>query len=297
MIILDGGMGRELERMGAPFRRPEWSALALMQAPEKVREAHVNFLKAGAEILTTNSYAVVPFHIGEERYQSQGRDLIELSARLAQEAIKETGSQAQIAACIPPFFGSYNPAGFELHKAHEMAKLFIDTQKDVADIWLAETISSSEEAIMLCSHLSKLDKPYWLAFTITKKTHLFAKPKLRSKENIEEAIDTALMSDKHPEAILFNCCQPEIADYAIRLTRRILDQRNLTHIQCGAYANSFIKMKRRRIANSDTSELRNDITPEKYLKFAQKWKRSGATIIGGCCGIGPDHIRVLSEQL
>ena len=63
--ILDGGMGRELARMGAPFRQPEWSALALIEAPHFVRAAHDAFIAAGSQVITTNSYAVVPFHISD----------------------------------------------------------------------------------------------------------------------------------------------------------------------------------------------------------------------------------------
>ena len=53
--VLDGGMGRELQRIGAPFRQPEWSALALIEAPEYVLRAHQAFVAAGARIITTNS--------------------------------------------------------------------------------------------------------------------------------------------------------------------------------------------------------------------------------------------------
>ena len=82
VTVLDGGMGRELKRMGAPFRQPEWSALALMEAPETVVAAHRAFIEAGAEVITTNSYAVVPFHIGEERFAEDGRGLAALSGTL-----------------------------------------------------------------------------------------------------------------------------------------------------------------------------------------------------------------------
>lgn len=74
VTILDGGMGRELHRRGAPFRQPEWSALALMEAPEIVRETHLDFLRAGAQVITTNSYALVPFHIGQERFDAQAAE-------------------------------------------------------------------------------------------------------------------------------------------------------------------------------------------------------------------------------
>ena len=67
ITILDGGMGRELQRVGAPFRQPEWSAQALIEAPHYVSQVHRNFIKAGAEIITTNTYALVPFHLGQQR--------------------------------------------------------------------------------------------------------------------------------------------------------------------------------------------------------------------------------------
>ena len=74
-IILDGGMGRELLRMGAPFRQPEWSALALIEAPEFVIRAHAAFAAAGAEVLTTSNYAVVPSCLGPSRFAAQGSSL------------------------------------------------------------------------------------------------------------------------------------------------------------------------------------------------------------------------------
>jgi S-methylmethionine-dependent homocysteine/selenocysteine methylase len=68
VLLLDGGMGRQLQAMGAPFRQPEWSALALIEAPHTVQAAHAAFLHAGARVVTTNSYALVPFHLGQERF-------------------------------------------------------------------------------------------------------------------------------------------------------------------------------------------------------------------------------------
>lgn len=73
MRILDGGMSRELLRLGAELKQPEWSALALINAPDIVRKVHQEFIAAGSEVVTTNSYALVPFHIGEDRFWKEGR--------------------------------------------------------------------------------------------------------------------------------------------------------------------------------------------------------------------------------
>jgi S-methylmethionine-dependent homocysteine/selenocysteine methylase len=89
--VLDGGMGRELARRGAPFRQPEWSALALMEAPETVREVHQAYATSGARVITTNSYALVPFHIGEARFAAQGGALAALAGQLARDVADEQG--------------------------------------------------------------------------------------------------------------------------------------------------------------------------------------------------------------
>lgn len=75
MIVLDGGMSRELIALGAPFEQPEWSALSLIEAPHFVRQVHDRFVAAGADVITTNAYALVPFHLGEERFRRDGRRL------------------------------------------------------------------------------------------------------------------------------------------------------------------------------------------------------------------------------
>ena len=55
MVIFDGAMSREPERLGAPFRQPEWSALALIETSNPVRQVHADLVKSGAQIITTNS--------------------------------------------------------------------------------------------------------------------------------------------------------------------------------------------------------------------------------------------------
>ena len=106
VTILDGGMGKELRRIGAPFRQPEWSALALIEAPERVLEAHRNFVEAGAEVLITNNYAVVPYHLGDDAIAERGAELTALAGRLAREAADGADRPVLVAGSLPPLFGS-----------------------------------------------------------------------------------------------------------------------------------------------------------------------------------------------
>ncbi|MGO7550740.1 homocysteine S-methyltransferase family protein, partial [Rhizobium leguminosarum] len=73
-------------RLGAELKQPEWSSLALINAPDIVRKVHQEFISAGSEVVTTNSYALVPFHIGEDRFWKEGAALLRLAGRLAREA-------------------------------------------------------------------------------------------------------------------------------------------------------------------------------------------------------------------
>lgn len=141
IIILDGGMGRELARRGAPFRQPEWSALALTEAPEAVVQTHLDFIRAGSQVITANSYAVVPFHIGA-RFEHEAQTLADTAGKLARQAAGESGRPVRVAASLPPLFGSYRPDLFDVTKAPAMAQPLVQGLSPHVDIWLAETQSS-----------------------------------------------------------------------------------------------------------------------------------------------------------
>lgn len=286
-IILDGGMGRELERMGAPFRQPEWSALALMETPELVRKAHTSFIKSGAEIITTNSYAVIPFHIGQEIFDAHGRDLIALSAKLAREAADEAQADVRVAGCIPPMFGSYQPELFDAGKAADMLQTFFDAQAPYVDLWIAETISSKAEAEAVCKAHAGRDEPLWLAYCPAEDAPM----QLRSGEDLG-ALITYTAKETEAEAVLFNCCAIEDVEGAVRLARDIVPSRD--DLLVGAYANAFTKMGDD-AANEELSDIRGEVTPAFYARAARLWAEAGADILGGCCGISPAHIKALRD--
>lgn len=290
MKILDGGFGRELARRGAPFRQPEWSALALTEAPEIVKEVHLDFIRAGAEVITTNNYAVVPFHIGQDRFDNEVRDLVQVAVNQAKLAVSESDKDVLIAGCLPPLFGSYRADLFKQEEAQKLAKPIIETLSPHVDFWLAETQSCIAEVETVHALLPKDDRDFWVSFTLQDEIQQ-EKPLLRSGENIEQIAE--LLKRLNADAVLFNCCQPEVILQAIVAIRKHLPD----HIQIGAYANAFPPQNSEVTANDGLDEVRADLNPDLYLKFAQAWKNAGATLIGGCCGIGPEHISTLSKFL
>jgi S-methylmethionine-dependent homocysteine/selenocysteine methylase len=296
-IILDGGMGRELERIGAPFSQPLWSAQALIEAPDTVIQAHLNFIDAGAQVITTNTYALVPHHLGDDLYREHSAELIALSADLAVQAREQSQKpDTLIAGCIPPVFGSYDAAAFDPETAPAMIAPFFTRQNAQVDLWIGETITSWNEARIVADMHQKHggDKPLWLALTLPDDNNGRTDQILHSGEDLEPVLKR-IMQDIRPDAILFNCCDLKDVGAAIKIATSL--KANLSaDVKIGAYANAFVKADDLRHALV-TSELRNDITPDRYLDHARSWIDAGADIVGGCCGIMPDHIRALSNSL
>ncbi len=290
--ILDGGMGRELARMGAPFRQPEWSALALMEAPEFVRAAHDSFIAAGSQVITTNSYAVVPFHISEAVFAERGAALIALSGKLAREAADAAPAQVKVAGSLPPVLGSYRPDLFEPVAAKKLLKILVDNLTEHVDTWLAETQSSIAEVEAVRDVLGDDPRPLWFSFTLQDQLDEHGQALLRSGESIEQAVAAALRLSA--SAILFNCSRPEVMAAAVTAARSALNAGNST-LDIGVYANAFEPSDNQRGANEGLSKMRQDTDPAGYLDFAKEWVAQGATMVGGCCGIGPEHIAALKQ--
>ena len=295
VTILDGGMGRELERSGAPFRQPEWSALALIESPAHVRQAHDSFARNGAEVITTNSYAVVPFHIGEERFETDGLRLADLAGQLARQTADTFG--ARVAGSLPPVLGSYRPDLFDAAKARPILKVLLEGLSPYADLWLAETQSSLAEVTLVRELLADDPRPLWLSFTLDDHDSGAvlsgaAKPTLRSGETVADAARHAASLDA--SALLFNCSQPEVMEAAVREARAALGGKP---IAIGVYANAFATEADDAAANETLHGIRADLTPPLYLGWARRWVDAGATMVGGCCGISPEHIGELARAL
>lgn len=291
ILVLDGGMGRELQRSGAPFRQPEWSALALWEAPEMVTRAHAAFVSAGADVISTNSYALVPFHIGQDRFDREARQLADLAGELARAA---AGTKARVAGSLSPVCGSYRPDLFDETVARPVLTELIAGLSPHVDFWLAETQSSIAEAVLLADLLKDDGRPKWISFTLDDNdveavASGKAAPALRSGELVADA--AVKVKALGFAALCFNCSQPEIMEAAIRAARAAAGE----DLPIGVYANAFPPQPKEATANDGLDPIREDLTPENYLGFARKWRAAGASYIGGCCGIGPEHIHALAE--
>jgi S-methylmethionine-dependent homocysteine/selenocysteine methylase len=296
ITLLDGGTGRELLRLGAPFRQPEWSALALMEGPEYVSQVHARYIEAGADLITTNSYAVVPFHIGATRFERDGAALAALSGRLARTAADAAARPVRVAGSLPPVCGSYRPDLFDAAVARPILQKLIHALQPYVDLWLAETVGSRAEMALISELVGATAKPLWVSYTLDDAA-VSVQATLRSGEPVGPAVADA--AARGARAVLFNCSQPEVMGAAVAAARRALDARaaGAAHVPVGVYANAFPPQSASAAANDELNSVRTDLGPPQYLEWVRRWLADGAEIVGGCCGVGPEHIALMRASL
>ena len=287
-VLLDGGMGRELRARGVPILDSIWSANALLVAPDVVEQVHRDYIAAGADVITTNTYGVIRDDLAKEGLAHRFAALNDLAGRLAASARQTLGRPVAIAGSLPPLRGSYRPdlvGPFE--EIEPCYRQQAEALRPHVDLYLCETMSSGVEALAAATAACRTGKPVWVSWTL----HEDRSGRLRSGETIDAA--ARLIAHLPVAAFLVNCCAPE------SITTAIPHLVALGRGPVGGYANTFrpVPVEWRLDGEKDGDgvlALRDDLDPDRYASHARAWLGRGARIIGGCCGTGPAHIARLS---
>jgi len=282
-VLLDGGMGRELRFRGVAVPETIWSAGALMTDPDVVRQIHSDYIEAGADIITTNTYGVIRSDLAKVGIEERFVELNTLACRLAVEARASSQRDVVIAGSLPPLRGSFRP---DLVGPSKEIEALYQEQADLlvpyVDLLLCETMSSAAEGRAAAKAASRTGKPVWVAWTL----HEDQPGILRSGESISDAL--AALSGLPVSGFLTNCCAPErVTDAIPRLTASGAEW-------IGGYANTFTPIPQDwTLGGQEETDglltLRGDLDPERYVVHVADWLSSGATVVGGCCGTRPAH--------
>jgi S-methylmethionine-dependent homocysteine/selenocysteine methylase len=284
-LLLDGGTGRELRRRGVPILETIWSANALVVAPEIVRDVHADYIAAGADVITTNTYGVIRSELAKEGIEDRFAELNHLAGRLAVEARDSADRHAAIAGSLPPLRGSYRPdlvGSYEdiLPRYREQ----VEHLAPYVDLFICETMSSAAEGLAAATAAAESGKPVWVSWTL----HEDRSGRLRSGETIDEA--AAAIAHLPVAAFLANCCPPESIAAAMPALVKLGP--------AGGYANAFRPVPADwELETGGLLPLREDLDPEAYAGHVAHWHADGARIVGGCCGTGPEHIARLRRLL
>jgi len=291
LTLLDGAMGTELIERGASTHDGLWSAGALLDAPEAVLDIHVDYIKSGAQIITTNTYSTIPSYLEKAGLASRYEELARKAGSIAKQAVDKTSSHIKIAASIPPLDESYRPD--LVQSPEESFPVYVKLATALipfVDYFLCETMSSIQEAEITLrgvkTALGKKKVPIWVSFTLTEEPEGC----LRSGESVELAVSRA--EEQGAQAVLFNCTSPESIEYAVGA---VADK---TKVPVGGYPNRFSEVPTNWTLDNDLVIKRNEqLNESTFVDGALRCKAKGATIYGGCCGIRPSFIRALGENL
>ena len=285
VTLLDGGMGQELVARSGDAPTPLWSTQVMIDHPGLVQAVHADYFAAGAQVATTNTYA-----IHHDRLVKAGIDgrfgALYAQALAEAAAARDAHGGGRIAGSIGPLVASYRP---ETHPPHaEAVAKYAEIARILApgvDLILCETVASIAHARAVLEGALAAGKPVWLSVTVDDEDGT----RLRSGEALAD-LGPHL---KGAAAILANCSAPEAMAAALAVLKTF-------GLPYGAYANGFREITRDFLKDSPTVsalEARPEMTPARYADFAMQWVKDGATIVGGCCETTPAHIAEIARRL
>ncbi len=292
VLVLDGALGTELQRRGVDTRLPLWSARALLSAPQVVRAIHGEYLEAGADVLTTNTFRTHRRSLAQGGLGQRARELTERAVQLAQEAVARHGRPAFVAGSIAPLEDCYSPrlVPSEPELEAEHGELAQHLAAAGCDLLLVETMNTAREAAAAAGAASATGLPVCVSFVVGaggrapgQRGQVDGEIRLLSGESLAEAVSA--VQALAPAVLMVNCVPLADMDRALEALRAAWPGRT------GLYAN---------VGRPDPLlgwELSGDVQPTAYAAHVRGWRQRQACLLGGCCGTRPAHIAALAASL
>lgn len=286
VVLLDGGMGQELRRRSSRPASPLWSAQVMLDEPDLVTAAHRDYIEAGAQVITANTYSATPQRLERDGELRLLEPLHAAALSAAHKAREESGRDVLIAGCLPPLIGSYSPdQAPDDDTCLQSYRQLVATQAEGVDLFICETMSLAREARAATTAAAERNMRVWTSFTVDDGDGT----RLRSGESLIEAARAVV--EAGAERVMVNCSVPEAVTTAMNELAGL-------GVGFGGFANGFTSVEALKPGGTvDVLEARTDLDPAAYAEHALGWVEQGASVVGGCCEVGPDHIAALAERL
>ena len=294
IIILDGAIGTELERLGAPMHQAAWCATAMDTHLDQVRAVHRGYIEAGADVITANTYATTHSALESGGLLDRMQDWNRLAVEVAREEMlsSEVERPLYLAGSVSNF-GNFGQIPDEVVRPHFREQAEILTGAGV-DLLLLETLGAQTSTIVaIIEEVLDTGLPVWVAVScvhdgISGEVHLGVEESQSSSEHrrvhepLERVAET--VSRAGGSALLLMHSDLKAILPGLEVTRKHYPGRR------GAYPNAGYWLR-------PEWSFVDQVSPEDYLDEARAWVATGAQIVGGCCGIGPSHIEALHRGL
>ena len=284
VIVLDGAMGTELERRGVPMDDAAWSAAALITHPDTVREVHEDYIRAGADVITTNTFATARHVLEPAEMGEQFRELNTRAVTLAKQARENAADRPVfIAGSISTFTARYD---YSYEPRAEKARANYREQAEVlaesgVDVIALEMMRDLEQTTYALEAAVGTRLPIWVGYSC-KTTDEGTVVLWDGDHTLAEALEQIPTMGASLVSIMHTLSEDTPA--ALReVTSRWSGA-------LGAYPHygEFVM---------PNWQFIDTVSPGAFAAEAEQWLELGAQLIGGCCGIAPEHIRLLKERL
>ena len=292
--ILDGGMGQHLLAKGLKPKGSLWSATALIDKKhhQLIIDAHLDFIKSGAEVIITNNFSARRSRMIQNNVEKHFDYANEKAGELALKAKEISKKNVLIAGSLP---GQNNTYVLDQRDRKIIEKGFYDQAKLIkpfVDFFYLDVLCGSKECKLALNVTEKLNLPVLVGL------HVKKNGKLPSNESISEVVEKC--KNKNWLGLVFACVSPEIVENSIDEIKDLKVpfgfKANLWKTEEPVPVHKFASPSDKIATNpAETMGTRDDYTDVKFLEFSKKMLGKGATILGGCCESKPSHINKISS--
>ena len=282
IFLLDGATGSELDRAGVDIGMPLWSANAILEAPEILRQVHIAYLEAGARAISTNTFRTHERSLAKSGMGERAEELTAKAVEIARSAVDEVNTDALVFGSVAPLEDCYSPElapDIETCKQEhgQMIQCLVEAGVDLV---LIETMCSAHEAIAAAEAAQEHTPNAWaISFCLSTDGLGF----LLDGNHISEVIPAI----EDSQFVGINCVPAPMLAEQVQHLRQVLPD----NIPIAAYGNVGY-------ADEDGGWVSTDaVKPNRFAEYAMQWVDSGASIIGGCCGTTPKTIASIQSKL
>lgn len=272
-LLLDGAIGTQLIERGIEQDSSLWTSLANSNSPKIVKSVYEDYIKAGADIITSNTFRTNPLAA-----KSYGKAFTEKMIEAALEIAHKAAGNKEI------LIAGSNPPAEDCYQAERKVNISVleaNHREHIELLWefgsdfiLNETQSHFDEIMIISEICSTMEIPFVVSLLIDEELRLL------SGEKIEKVIPEILRFS--PAAIGINCVHPE--------TFRRYHKENEINYNFGFYLNMGK-------SSHKVGVITGKLSPEDYLEEIEEYITDDLLFVGACCGSGPVHIKALRKHL
>ncbi len=284
-MLIDGATGSELRRRGFELSKQAWSGLAAVSHQDVLKEIHVDYIRAGADVITTNTFATTRFVLESAGYGDAFKQVNERTIAAATQARDTVGRDVAIAgsiSCLPPNFetAAYPDTVTEQRAYFELAEFLAERG---VDLIVVEMMQEDRHARLACEAVRRVGLPFWLGVSCRFDTR---RQTLVGFDFPDTPLSVPLKALLPYEPTVVNAMHtaPEVIELALAEIRT----------QWGGYIGAYPELYEDTLSGP---ELMSAYTPHQLATIAASWIKKGARVVGGCCGTTPDHIRALRDMI